>query len=176
MLPSLSGTQVCRALRKESHVPVVMLTARTTEDDRIEGLELGADDYVPKPFSPRELVARVRAVLRRSEHPELGGRELLRFEGLVIDLARGCVLLDGREVALTPAEFKLLAALARAPGRVFSRDDLALRALGEDFEGLDRTVDAHIMNLRRKIEPDRSAPTYVETVFGQGYRFGGVRA
>jgi DNA-binding response OmpR family regulator len=175
MLPGLSGTQICRALRKESNVPIVMLTARTTEDDRVEGLELGADDYVPKPFSPRELVARVRAVLRRREHPELGGRELLRFEGLDIDLTRGCVLVADREVALTPAEFKLLTALARAPGRVFSRDALALRALGEEFEGLDRTVDAHIMNLRRKIEPDRSAPIYVETVFGQGYRFGGVR-
>jgi DNA-binding response OmpR family regulator len=175
MLPGLSGSQVCRALRRESNVPVVMLTARTTEDDRIEGLELGADDYVPKPFSPRELVARVRAVLRRSEHPELGGREQLRFEGLDIDLARGSVLVAGSEVALTPAEFKLLTALARAPGRVFSREALAERALGESFDGLDRTVDAHIMNLRRKIEADRSVPIYVETVFGQGYRFGGVR-
>ena len=176
MLPGLSGSQVCRALRKRSNVPVVMLTARTTEDDRVEGLELGADDYVSKPFSPRELVARIRAVLRRSEHPELGGREVLRFEGLDIDLARRSVRVGGREVGLTPAEFKLLAALARAPGRVFSREALAERALGEDFEGLDRTVDAHIMNLRRKIEPDRSSPVYVETVFGQGYRFGGVRA
>ncbi len=176
MLPGLSGSQVCRALRKRSNVPVVMLTARTTEDDRVEGLELGADDYVSKPFSPRELVARIRAVLRRGEHPELGGREVLRFEGLDIDLARRSVRVGGREVGLTPAEFKLLTALARAPGRVFSREALAERALGEDFEGLDRTVDAHIMNLRRKIEPDRRSPVYVETVFGQGYRFGGVRA
>ena len=176
MLPGLSGSQVCRALRKRSNVPVVMLTARTTEDDRVEGLELGADDYVSKPFSPRELVARIRAVLRRGEHPELGGREVLRFEGLDIDLARRSVRVGGTEVGLTPAEFKLLTALARAPGRVFSREALAERAFGEDFEGLDRTVDAHIMNLRRKIEPDRRSPVYVETVFGQGYRFGGVRA
>jgi DNA-binding response OmpR family regulator len=176
MLPQLSGSQVCRAIRKESNVPILMLTARTTEDDRIQGLELGADDYVSKPFSPRELVARVRAVLRRTEHPELGGREMLRFEGLEIDLARCQVHAAGGEVALTPAEFKLLTALARAPGRVFSREALASRAFGDDFEALDRTVDAHIMNLRRKIEPDRSAPIFVETVFGQGYRFSGVRA
>ena len=173
MLPQLSGIEVCRALRKRSNVPIIMLTARTTEDDRILGLELGADDYVSKPFSPRELVARVRAVLRRAEHPESGGREHLRFRGLEIDLARCAVAVDGREVSLTPAEFKLLTTLARAPGRVFSRDQLASRALGEDFAGLDRTVDAHIMNLRRKIEADRTAPTFVLTVFGQGYRFGG---
>jgi DNA-binding response OmpR family regulator len=176
MLPGLPGIEVCRALRRVSNVPIVMLTARTTEDDRIQGLELGADDYVSKPFSPRELVARVRAVLRRSEHPELGGRERLRFAGLDIDLARCRVEVGGAEVALTPAEFKLLTALARAPGRVFSRETLAERAFGGDFAGLARTVDAHIMNLRRKIEPDRRSPIYVETVFGQGYRFGGDRA
>ncbi len=176
MLSRLSGSEVCRAIRKESNVPIVMLTARTTEDDRVQGLELGADDYVPKPFSPRELVARIRAVLRRSEHPELGGREQLLFAGLSIDLSACRVEVAGKEVTLTPAEFKLLTALARAPGRVFSREALAARAFGDDFGGLDRTVDAHIMNLRRKIEPDRSAPTYVETVFGQGYRFGGERA
>ncbi len=176
MLPRLSGTEVCRAIRKKSNVPIVMLTARTTEDDRIQGLELGADDYVPKPFSPRELVARVRAVLRRGEHPELGGREQLCFQGLEINVARCTVTVEGSDIALTPAEFSLLTALARSPGRVFSRDALAERAFGEDFVGLARTVDAHIMNLRKKIEPDRSSPTYVETVFGQGYRFGGVRS
>jgi len=176
MLPRLSGIEVCRALRKQSNVPIIMLTARTTEDDRVLGLELGADDYVPKPFSPRELVARVRAVLRRGEHPESAGREQLRFDGLEIDLARCTVAVAGRVVAVTPTEFKLLTALARAPGRVFTREQLAERAFGESFAGLDRTVDAHIMNLRKKIEVDRSAPTFVETVFGQGYRFGGVRA
>jgi DNA-binding response OmpR family regulator len=176
MLPQLSGSEVCRAVRKKSNVPIIMLTARTTEDDRIQGLELGADDYVPKPFSPRELVARIRAVLRRSEHPESGGRELLRFAGLDIDLTRCTVSVSGQDVALTPAEFKLLTTLARSPGRVFSREALAARAFGDDFAALDRTVDAHIMNLRRKIEPDRSNPTFVETVFGRGYRFGGVRS
>ena len=148
----------------------------------MQGLELGADDYVSKPFSPRELVARIRAVLRRGEHPEMGGRELLRFKSescgqqLGIDLARCSVQVGGREVALTPTEFKLLTALARAPGRVFSRETLATRAFGDEFIAMERTVDAHIMNLRRKIESDRSAPVFVETVFGQGYRFGGVRA
>ena len=175
MLPRLSGSEVCRELRKRSNVPIVMLTARTTEDDRIQGLELGADDYVPKPFSPRELVARVRAVLRRREYPEVGGRELLQFHGMTIDLARCTVQTGGGDVALTPAEFKLLTTLARVPGRVFSRETLAERAFGRDFTGLERTVDAHIMNLRKKIEPDRSEPSYVQTVFGQGYRFGGVR-
>ncbi len=175
MLPRLSGSEVCRALRKESNIPIVMLTARTTEDDRIQGLDLGADDYVAKPFSPRELVARVRAVLRRSEHPELGGRKLLRFDGLEIDLGQGCVRIGESDLSLTPAEFRLLTTLARAPGRVFSRDELAARAFGDDFAGLSRTVDAHIMNLRKKIEPDRTAPTFVVTVFGQGYRFGGTR-
>ena len=172
MLPRLSGSEVCRALRKRSNVPIVMLTARTTEDDRIQGLELGADDYVCKPFSPRELVVRIRAVLRRGEHPELGGRERLFFDELTIDLARRRVELDGEEVSLTPTEFNLLAALARSPGRLFSRDALAERAFGPDFSGLSRTVDAHVMNLRKKIEPDRSEPKYVVTVFGQGYRFG----
>lgn len=173
MLPGLSGSEVCRSLRRESDVPIVMLTARTTEDDRIAGLELGADDYVPKPFSPRELVARVRAVLRRGEHPQVGGRQVLRFEGLTLDLARKSVEVDGAEVHLTPAEFKLLSVLARSPGRLFGRDQLAERALGDDFTGLSRTVDAHVMNLRKKIESDRSNPRFVQTVLGEGYRFAG---
>ena len=173
MLPRMSGTEVCRLLRRETHIPIVMLTARTTEDDRVLGLDLGADDYVAKPFSPRELVARIRAVLRRGEHPEAGGRERLLFDGLTIDLARGRVEVDGEEVGLTPTELRLLTTLARTPGRVFSRDALAERAFGDDFRGLARTVDAHVMNLRRKIEPDRAAPRFVQTVFGQGYRFAG---
>ncbi len=172
MLPRLSGSEVCRALRRSSHLPVIMLTARTTEDDRIQGLELGADDYVSKPFSPRELVVRVKAVLRRTDHPELGGRERLLFEGLTIDLASGRVETPDGTIVLTPAEFKVLTTLARSPGRVFVAI-LARHALGDDFRGLDRTVDAHVMNLRKKIEPDRAQPTFVETVFGQGYRFGG---
>ncbi|MDA8016932.1 MAG: response regulator transcription factor [Thermoanaerobaculia bacterium] len=176
MLPRLSGFEVCRALRKRSNVPIIMLTARTTEDDRVLGLDSGADDYVPKPFSPRELVARVRAVLRRGEHPESAGRERLCFVGLEIDLARCVVTVAGRTVSLTPAELNLLTTLARAPGRVFRREQLAARAFGEDFSGLDRTIDAHIMNLRKKIEADRASPEFVQTVFGQGYRFGGIRA
>ena len=173
MLPRLDGQNVCRALRRESDLPIIMLTARTTEDDRVEGLELGADDYVLKPFSPRELVARVRAVLRRSETPEAGGRTRLRFDGLEIDLEGRMVWVDGKSVSLTPAEFGLLVAMARSPGRVFRRDQLAERAFGQDFHGLDRTVDVHVKNLRSKIEPDRASPRWVQTVFGEGYRFGG---
>ena len=175
MLPKLSGSEVCRALRKTSDLPVIMLTARTTEDDRIQGLELGADDYVSKPFSPRELVVRVRAVLRRSDHPEWGGREQLHFEGLTIDLARAEIQTADGTIVLTPAEFNILTTMARSPGRLFSREALAERALGSEFSGLDRTVDVHIKNLRKKIEPDRSQPIFVETVFGQGYRFSGTR-
>ncbi|ANM32213.1 hypothetical protein ABI59_11505 [Acidobacteria bacterium Mor1] len=175
MLPRLPGTDVCRALRKERNVPILMLTARTTEDDRIQGLESGADDYVAKPFSPREVVARVRAVLRRTEHPELGGREQLLFDGLTLDLVRRRVEVHGEEVLLTPAELALLATLARAPGRVFSRETLAERSFGEDFRGTSRNVDVHVMNLRRKIERDRSRPEFIETVFGEGYRFAGRR-
>jgi len=170
MLPRLDGTDLCRKLRVDSDVPVIMLTARTTEDQRIRGLDLGADDYVPKPFSPRELVARVRAVLRRAPVGD-DDTGLLTHGDLTIDLDGRRVTEDGREITLTPSEFELLRVLARRPGRVFSREQLIDEALGRDFLGMDRTVDAHIKNLRKKIERDRRRPRYVQTVFGAGYRF-----
>jgi DNA-binding response OmpR family regulator len=171
MLPRLDGTDVCRKLRVDSAVPVIMLTAKTTEDERIRGLDLGADDYVTKPFSPRELVARVRAVLRRGAAPTDEADSRLRRGELVIDFEARRVIEGGNDVQLTPTEFDLLCILARRPGRVYSRDELIESALGRDFLGMDRTVDAHIMNLRKKIEPDRRKPRYVQTVFGAGYRF-----
>ena len=171
MLPRLDGTDVCRKLRVESGVPVIMLTAKSTEAERIRGLDLGADDYVTKPFSPRELVARVRAVLRRGgDSGDEANARLLRGD-LLIEVDARRVLNGGTEVSLTPTEFDLLLILARRPGRVFSREELIDKALGRDFIGMDRTVDAHIMNLRKKIEPDRRNPRYVQTVFGAGYRF-----
>ena len=174
MLPELDGLAVFRALRATSAVPVILLTARTTEQDRLEGLDLGADDYVSKPFSPRELVARVRAVLRRSR-PE-AAEAPLQAGDLTIDPSRHEVLRAGVEVRLTAREFALLLALARTPGRVFSREELRERAFGSDSEALDRTVDAHVMNLRRKLERDPGVPEYIETVFGVGYRFAARRA
>ncbi len=173
MLPGLDGYAVCRRLREVSRVPIIMLTARTTEDDRVRGLDLGADDYLAKPFSPRELMARIRAVLRRAEETAPGRGappEVLRVADLVIDLGARTVERAGRSVRLTPTELDLLAALARHPNRVFTRDELIERALGPDFEGGDRTIDAHVKNLRRALEPDPRNPRYVETVFGVGYR------
>jgi len=173
MLPGLDGLAVCRRLRQESDVRLVMLTARTTEDDRVGGLDLGADDYVTKPFSPRELVARVRAVLRRTDPGEWIGLRTLAHGGLVLDLERRLATVDGRPVELTTTELALLRVLLQSPGRVFRREELVVRVLGPDFEGSERTVDAHVANLRRKVEPDRERPRYVVTVFGTGYRLGG---
>jgi DNA-binding response OmpR family regulator len=179
MLPLLDGLEVCRALQAQSEVPVILLTARTTEADKLRGLDLGADDYVTKPFSPRELVARVRAVLRRAGSREASRDDEpaeLRFRNLVIDLARREVAVRGQRVDLTRHELQLLAALARSPGRAFSRDELVERAFGWDYEGLERTVDAHIKNLRRKLGsrlPGEEPSPWIETVFGVGYRFAG---
>jgi DNA-binding response OmpR family regulator len=172
MLPGIDGYELCRALRRESDVYVIMLTARATEQDKLRGLDTGADDYVTKPFSPRELVARVRAVLRRRDNRnfERGPAEL-RFGDLVIDLNRHEVSLRGKMIYLTPKEFKLLATFARSPERAFTREELVERAFGGDYEGLDRTIDAHIMNLRKKIEPDRMRPSFIVTVYGVGYKF-----
>jgi DNA-binding response OmpR family regulator len=172
MLPRLDGTDLCSMLRVDSDLPIIMLTARTTEEQRIRGLDLGADDYIAKPFSPRELVARVRAVLRRSKAAAVAAapQPLVRGE-LLIDVEGRRVCKDGHEVPLTATEFDLLHALARRPGKVCSREELVDRALGPDFVGMDRTVDAHIKNLRKKIEVDRRRPRYVQTVFGAGYRF-----
>ncbi len=169
-LPGMDGLDVARAIRRHSDVPLIMITARVAETDRIVGLELGADDYVTKPFSPREVVARARAVLRRAE----GGAQapqILRAQDVEIDLARRRVIVGGRRVDLTPTEFELLACLAREPGRVLSRMQLLECVQGEAFEGYERTIDTHIKNLRAKIEPDPRHPRYIETVFGVGYRF-----
>jgi DNA-binding response OmpR family regulator len=160
MLPRLDGLAICRALRAESRTPVIMLTARTTEDDKLRGLDLGADDYVTKPFSPRELVARARAVLRRVD----GLNDLIIAGDVTIDLEKHEARIGGEVIALTATELRLLAALARAPGRVFTREELVERAF-PDSDALDRTVDAHIKNLRRKIGVAR-----IETVFGAGYK------
>jgi DNA-binding response OmpR family regulator len=173
MLPEVDGLDVCRILRAESRVPIIMLTARTTEDDKLLGLDLGADDYVTKPFSPRELVARVRAVLRRSaaKGEEEHAPSQVRSGDLLVDFVRYEVRMRGIPINLTPKEFKLLETLAREPGRAFSRIDLLERVFGFDYEGLERTVDVHIMNLRKKIEPDPAQPSYIQTVFGVGYKF-----
>ncbi|HEY0557329.1 MAG TPA: response regulator transcription factor [Thermoanaerobaculia bacterium] len=168
-LPGLDGMEVTRALRRDSDVPIIMLTARVEEDDRLQGLEVGADDYVTKPFSPRELVARVRAVLRRSEGRHVDG-DLLRVSDLVVDVARMSVRRGGEPVDLTPTELQILATLARHPGRVFTRAQLLDAARGTDAEAYDRAIDSHVKNIRRKLEPDPHAPRYLETVYGLGYR------
>ncbi len=169
MLPGLDGLDVCRRLRQETAVPIIMLTARVEEADRIVGLELGADDYVTKPFSPRELVARVRAALRRASG-QVGPASVIRAGDLQLDTITMTATVGGQPVDLTPTEFQLLAALARQPGRIFSREQLLEAIHGVTFDGYDRSVDSHIKNLRRKIEPDARAPRHIETVYGVGYR------
>jgi DNA-binding response OmpR family regulator len=178
MLPDLSGEEICKEVRSRSDVPILMLTAKSSEDQRVAGLSLGADDYLVKPFSPRELVARIKAILRRSSGGEMPLLEQLRFdEGrLVIDDVRHEVLIDGEPVELTASEYKLLSALAQYPGRVYSRYELINRVQGHDFEGYERTIDAHVKNLRHKIEADHGHPRYVETVHGVGYRLAAKRA
>jgi two-component system alkaline phosphatase synthesis response regulator PhoP len=168
MLPGISGLEVCRILREESDVPIIMLTALTTDEDRLKGLDLGADDYVTKPFSPRELAARVRAVLRRL--PGERGPEKLEHGALTVDFLKHEVFLGGKSLNLTPIEFKLLGALVKEPGRVFSRAQIIDKALGQDFDGFDRTIDVHILKLRRKLEPDPHHPRYLKTVYGAGYK------
>jgi two-component system alkaline phosphatase synthesis response regulator PhoP len=171
MLPDIDGLEICRTLRRESDVPIIMLTARTTDQDKLKGLDLGADDYVTKPFSPKELVARVRAVLRRL--PGERGPDEITTGRLTMNFAGHEAWFDGRPLNLTSVEFKLLGILAREPGRVHSRTSLIEEALGYDFEGFDRTIDVHILNLRRKLEPDPSHPKYIKTVYGIGYKFAG---
>jgi two-component system alkaline phosphatase synthesis response regulator PhoP len=169
-LPGLDGLDVARALRRESTVPIIMLTARTDESDRIVGLELGADDYVTKPFSPKELVARVRAVLRRVEAASAPA-DVIRVGELELDVPRMRSTIGGRRVELTPTEFELLATMARQPGRVFTRSQLLDAVHGVAFESYERAIDAHVKNIRRKLEPEPHAPRYLLTVFGVGYRF-----
>ena len=171
MLPRLPGEKVCRIIRDTSDVPIIMLTAKGEVEDRIVGLELGADDYLIKPFSPRELVARVRALLRRAHIDSEPQREVLDFGGLTIDLNGHKVLVNDEEVDLTASEFKLLTTLSRYPGRVYSRMELVEKGLGYDFEGYERTIDSHVKNLRAKIGDDPRNPRWIYTVHGVGYRF-----
>ena len=169
MLPGMDGLDVCRELRRDGEVPIIMLTARVEETDKLIGLELGADDYLTKPFSPRELVARVRTVLRRASGATTS--EVIRAGTLTLDRARYKVSLPDREVTLTPTEFEILAALAGQPGRVFSRAQLLTVARGVAFESYERAIDSHIRNLRRKIEPPEDEPQFILTVHGVGYKF-----
>lgn len=170
MLPEMDGLDVCRLLRAESKVPIIMLTARTTEEDKLEGLYLGADDYITKPFSPRELVARVRTVLRRVFDGEDEDLQDVTFGDLTISFTRHEVISRGRAVSLTPTEFKILELLARNPGRAFTRLQLVDHVRGLDFEGFERTIDVHVLNLRRKVEHNPSRPVYIKTVMGMGYK------
>ena len=171
-LPGGDGLDVIRAIRTSSRLPIIVVTARGDETDRVVGLELGADDYVVKPFSPRELVARVRSVLRRSEAAASAGpAELIRAGGLEIDTGRMRVAVDGRPVELTATEFELLTTLARQPGRVFTRGQLLDALHGVALESYERAIDAHIKNIRRKLQPVPGAPQHIQTVYGVGYRF-----
>jgi two-component system response regulator ResD len=174
MLPKMSGLEVCRRMRAQRRVPLIMLTARGEEEERIGGLSLGADDYVVKPFSPRELTARVAAVLRRVEESlEPAGRKVLSFEGLRIDPNTRAVLVDGEPATLTAREFDLLYHLASAPGRVYTRDQLMETVWGYAFSADTSTVTVHVRRLREKVEPDPARPRYLQTVWGVGYKFGG---
>ncbi len=169
-LPEVSGLEVLQRIRQDSPIPIIILTARTEEADRVIGLELGADDYVMKPFSLRELLARVRAALRRAQG-EIVQPEIIRVGELTIDLFQRRVWRHQHEITLTPTEFGLLVAMAKHPGRVFTRLSLLQALKGYAYEGFDRTIDVHIKNLRQKIEPDPSSPRYILTVRGVGYRF-----
>ncbi len=172
MLPDIAGEDICQTIRKDSDLPIIMLTAKSEEEDRIKGLGIGADDYVVKPFSPRELVARVKALLRRVK----GTKKSISFNNgnLIIDSSRFEVTKGGSLVVLTPTEFKLLQCLAERPVQVFTRLQLVNVILGYDFDGYDRTIDAHIKNIRHKIEDDPRVPSYIKTVYGIGYRFIGL--
>lgn len=169
-LPGLDGLDVAKVIRRNQEIPIIMLTARVEETDRLVGLELGADDYISKPFSPREVVARVKAVLRRSSPTEKTTR-IIQTTGLFIDLESHVVRIDNNEIDLTPTEFNILALMADHPGRVYSRLQLLETAQGTAYEGYERTIDAHIKNLRSKIERNSRHPEMIETVFGVGYRF-----
>ncbi|MDF2876180.1 MAG: phoP 1 [Sporomusa sp.] len=172
MLPGMDGWDICRTLRRDSEVPILMLTARDEESDRLVGLEIGADDYVTKPFSPKEVVARVKAILRRTKRTTVK-TEAVRMGDVVIDLEQYQVTKGGQPVELTPTEFKMLELLAANPGRVFSRLQIVEQAQGYSFDGYETTIDAHIKNLRRKIEDNPREPVYIQTVYGVGYRMAG---
>jgi DNA-binding response OmpR family regulator len=176
MLPDVPGEEVCRTIRRKSRVPVIMLTAKVAEDDLIEGLGCGADDYITKPFSLKELNARIETVLRRTSEDliPLSVRNSFRGGDLTVDFEKGAFVKNGVPVNLTPREQNILAALIKYPGKIFTRDELIRIALGDEFDGYDRSIDAHIKNLRQKIETDPKNPAYVVTVHGVGYKFGGA--
>ena len=169
-LPQLDGLDVTRSIRKDSDVPIIMLTARSEESDKLIGLELGADDYLTKPFSPKELVARVRTVLRRTDR-STRAEEIIRVADLTLDVPRLRLTLGSQPIELTPTEFQLLTTLARQPGRIFTRGQLLDAVHGIAFESYERAIDAHIKNIRRKIEPNPREPRYILTVYGMGYKF-----
>ena len=174
MLPDITGEDICRKIRRESKVPIIMLTAKVEEEDILRGLDIGADDYITKPFSPKQLVARVMAVLRRvSDHSMLFNSLSFNQDDLVIDDLKHEVRKQGNIINLTPKEYRILLTLIKYPQKTFTREELIHVALGDDFEGFDRTVDTHIKNIRQKIESDSRSPTYILTVHGIGYRFGG---
>lgn len=177
MLPDMSGEEVCLQLKDIADVPVIMLTAKASEDERVAGFALGADDYVVKPFSPRELVSRVKAVLKRAGKEDLGGEKPISFNrnALVIDGRSYTAVRDGKSVRLTPTEFKVLFTLAESPDRVFTRSQLVDQALGYQFEGYERSIDAHIKNIRQKLADDPQQPVFIQTIYGVGYRFIGKR-
>jgi DNA-binding response OmpR family regulator len=177
MLPDMDGEQVCLQIKEIVDIPVIMLTAKASEEERVAGFALGADDYVVKPFSPRELVARVKAVLKRSQKADLAGTEPMRFNDgeLLVDGRTYRVARKGKPVRLTPTEFKVLFTLAGMPERVFTRSELVEKALGYQFEGYERSIDAHIKNIRRKLEDDLEDPLFIQTIYGVGYRFTGKR-
>lgn len=175
MLPELSGEEVCKALRKKSRVPIIMLTAKADEADMLNGLGIGADDYITKPFSLKALYARMEAVMRRASDDiiPLVVRNTFNDGDLTIDFESHVITKQSEEIKLTPNEFKILAILVKYPNKVFTRDELIASAFGEEFEGYDRTIDSHIKNLRQKIESDPKNPVYVKTIHGVGYKFGG---
>jgi len=175
MMPEMSGYDFIRAYSREADTPIIILTARLEENDKVVGLELGADDYVTKPFSPRELTARVRAVLRRLDKQNANDQDVLRLGEITLDRSGRITTVGGKSVDLTPSEFDLLSTLMSAPGRVFSRLELLDRLQGVAYEGYERTIDVHVRNLRTKIESDPSNPDFIETVYGSGYRFSAKR-
>ncbi|MBN2880102.1 MAG: response regulator transcription factor [Clostridia bacterium] len=175
MMPDITGEEVCTEIRKSSRVPIIMLTAKVEEENILKGLDIGADDYITKPFSPRQLVARVGAILRRTDGENYSVSSFLSFNSgeLTIDTIKYEVIKKGEVIDLTPNEYRILYTLAKSPKRVFSRDDLIDIAMGDDFSGYDRAIDSHIKNLRRKIEEDTKNNQYILTVHGLGYKFGG---
>jgi DNA-binding response OmpR family regulator len=177
MLPDISGEELCLQLKELADTPIIMLTAKASEEERVAGFTLGADDYVVKPFSPRELVFRVKAVLKRFEKGDLGGSQPMSFNGasLLIDGQNYTVQRKGQPISFTSTEFKLLFTLAGSPDRVFTRSELVEKALGYQFEGYERSIDAHIKNIRKKLEDDPQNPVFVRTIYGVGYRFTGKK-